>query len=92
MKTAVLSVKVDSSVKAQAQAVAQSFGIPLGTLVNAYLIELADTKQVHFSAVEVMSPKMEKIIAAADKEIQTGNTVGPFESAADAIKFLNSKR
>jgi antitoxin component of RelBE/YafQ-DinJ toxin-antitoxin module len=92
MKTAVLSVKVDDQVKANAQAVAQSFGIPLGTLVNAYLIELADTKQVHFSAVEVMSPKMEKIIAAADKEIKKGQTVGPFDTAADAIRYLNSKR
>ena len=49
MKTAILNVKVDEQVKKQAQAVAGSFGIPLSTLVNAYLIELAETGQIHFS-------------------------------------------
>jgi addiction module RelB/DinJ family antitoxin len=88
MKTAVLNVKVDERVKKQAQAVAGSFGIPLSTLVNAYLIELAETGQIHFSAVEVMTPKLEKLIAQADKEIKAGETVGPFDSTADAIDYL----
>ena len=56
MKTAMLNVKVDESVKSKAQSVAASFGIPLSTLVNAYLIELGETKQIHFSAVEVTTP------------------------------------
>jgi antitoxin component of RelBE/YafQ-DinJ toxin-antitoxin module len=57
-----INVKVDDQVKKQAQAVAGSFGLPLSTLVNAYLIELGETGQIHFSAVEMMRPKMEEII------------------------------
>jgi addiction module RelB/DinJ family antitoxin len=80
MKTAILNVKVDEQVKKQAQAVAGSFGIPLSTLVNAYLIELGETGQIHFSAVEVTKPKMEKIIDQAEKEIKAGQTSGPFNT------------
>lgn len=90
MKTAILNVKVDEHVKKQAQAVASSFGIPLSTLVNAYLIELGETGQIHFSAVEVMTPKMEKIIELAEKEIKAGETSGPFETTEKAINYLKS--
>lgn len=88
MKTAILNVKVDEQVKKRAQAVAGSFGIPLSTLVNAYLMELAETGQIHFSAVEVMTPRMEEVIEAAQKEIEAGETVGPFETAEEAINYL----
>ena len=83
-----LSVKVDQQVKKRAQLVAGSFGIPLSTLVNAYLMELAETGQIHFSAVEVMTPQMEKIIEQAQNEIAAGETVGPFSTAEEAIEHL----
>jgi addiction module RelB/DinJ family antitoxin len=88
MKTAVINVKVDEQTKKRAQAVAGAFGIPLSTLVNAYLVELAETGQIHFSAVEVMTPKMEKLIEEAQKEIEAGKTVGPFDSVEEAVKYL----
>ncbi len=88
MKTAILNVKVDEQVKKRAQAVAGSFGIPLSTLVNAYLMELAETGQIHFSAVEVMTPQMEEVIEVAQKEIEAGETVGPFETTEEAINYL----
>lgn len=83
-----LNVKVDEQVKQRAQAVAGSFGIPLSTLVNAYLMELAETGQIHFSAVEVMTPQMEKIIEQAEQEIRSGETVGPFDTVGSAIEYL----
>lgn len=78
MKTTILTVKVDEQVKRQAQAVAGSFEIPLSTLINAYLIELGKTGQIHFSVAEVMTTKMERIIEQAEKEIKAGETSGPF--------------
>lgn len=90
MKTAILNVKVDEGVKKRAQAVAGSFGIPLSTLVNAYLIELGETGQVHFSAVEIMTPRMEKLIEQAEKEIKAGETSGPFETSEEAISYLKA--
>lgn len=90
MKTAILNVKVDDNIKQRAQAVASSFGIPLSTLVNAYLMELANTGQIHFSAVEIMTPEVEKIAGQAYKEIANGDTVGPFTSASEAIEYLKN--
>jgi antitoxin component of RelBE/YafQ-DinJ toxin-antitoxin module len=90
MKTAILSIKVDEAVKTRAQAVAGSFGIPLSTLVNTYLIELGETQTIHFSAVEVMTPKMEKLVENAEKEIKAGETVGPFNSSKATTEFLKS--
>lgn len=90
MKTAIINVKIDEQVKARAQKVAKSFGIPLSTLVNAYLTELGDTGQIHFTAVEVMTPKMEKIFEQALKEIDAGEVSESFDTAEDAIKYLKS--
>lgn len=90
MKTSVLNVKVDEQIKKQAQVVASSFGIPLSTLVNAYLMELAETGQIHFSAVEVMTPKMERLVEQADREIKAGQISGPFSTTEEAINYLKS--
>lgn len=90
MKTAILNVKVDEQVKKRAQAVAGGFGIPLSTLVNAYLIELANTGQIHFSTVEPMTEKMEKIVETAQKEIAKGKTSGPFETLEELFEHLDN--
>ena len=90
MKTAVINVKVDEQTKKRAQAVAGSFGIPLSTLINAYLMELAETGQIHFGAVEIMTPEMEQLVEQAEKEIKSGETTGPFETAEAAIAYLDS--
>ena len=90
MKTAVISVKVDEQTKSQAQKVAKSFGFALSTLINAYLMELATTGQIHFTSVEPMTPRMEKIVEQAENEIQSGQVSGPFETADEAIAYLQS--
>lgn len=88
MKRAILNVKVDEEIKKKAQAVASSFGIPLNTLVNAYLRELAETEQIHFSAVEIITPGMESLIEQGNKDIDAGEIVGPFTSSGEAISYL----
>jgi addiction module RelB/DinJ family antitoxin len=90
MKTAVLNVKVDEQIKKRAQTVASGFGIPLSTLVNAYLIDLATTGQIHFSTVEPMTEKMEKIIEKAESEIAAGQTSGPFETLEGLFNHLDN--
>lgn len=90
MKT-VISVKVDENVKKQAQAVAGSVGLRLSTLINAYLTELAQTGQVHFTSVEMMTPELEDKLAIAEEEVQKGETIGPFSTAKEAIESLRSQ-
>lgn len=90
MKTAVVNVKVDENIKKRAQAVAKGFGIPLSTLVNAYLVELAETGQVHFTRSEPMTKKMEKIVEEAEREYAAGETSGSFDNVEDAIAYLKN--
>ena len=84
-----MSFKIDKVTKARAQATAKSIGIPLSTLINAYLNDLVATGRVEFTATEAMTPQMERIIAQAEAEIARGDTVGPF-SLEEAEAYLDS--
>lgn len=88
MKT-VISVKTDIETKKRAQAVAEEIGIPLGTLLNAYIKQVAATGIVHFSIAEPMTPKIEKIIAEAEQEVASGHISGPFSTPQELFEHLD---
>ncbi|MBP6881361.1 MAG: type II toxin-antitoxin system RelB/DinJ family antitoxin [Candidatus Pacebacteria bacterium] len=85
----VISVKVDKEIKKQAQEIAKSVGIPLSTLINAYLRQLVVTRKVELYAPEQMTPEMEKLIARAEKEIAAGEISGPFKTSEEFVASLN---
>lgn len=88
--TTTMTIKIDKDLKLRAQRTAKNIGIPLSTIINAYLREMSDSGRVSFTASEPMTPKMEKIIEKAEAEIKAGGTSGPFETAEEAIAYLNS--
>ena len=67
MKTATVNFKTDENTKKLAQTVSGQLGIPLSSLLNAYLHELVSTKSVRFSVAEPMTRKMETAIALAER-------------------------
>lgn len=87
--TTVMSVKAKKDLKAKAQAVAGQYGIPLGTLLNAYMHQLVLTGQVYFPAVEVATPQVEKIIAEAEEDIRAGRVSKSFDTVDDFIADLD---
>ena len=90
MKT-VISVKVDDSVKKQAQDVASHAGISLSALINSYLTQVIATRRIELYAPEPMTKKLEKLIAEVEKERHAGKTAGPFDSAGEMIRALHKK-
>ncbi len=90
MKT-VLNIKTDVEVKKQAQKIARDIGLPLSTVVNAYLKEFIQDKRVIFSMHERPSARLRKIIEEARKDLMSGNVEGPFDSVDALMKSLNSK-
>lgn len=88
MKTTI-SVSVDKQAKDAAQAIAKSTGLTLSSLVNSYLLQVAATRRIELYAPEPMTPKMEKLIEQAEKEIKEGKVVGPFDSVDDFISALH---
>jgi len=85
-----MTIKVDKDVKSKAQATAKQMGLPLSTLINAYLREIAATGRVELSVVEEMTPQMERIIRQAEKEIAAGETSGPFYNIEEAETYLDA--
>jgi len=85
MKT-VISVKLDKDVKDSAQEVAQSSGLTLSTLVNAYLRQVAATRRIELYAPEQMTPHLAELIAEVEAELKSGKVSKPFHSADE---FLN---
>jgi addiction module RelB/DinJ family antitoxin len=84
----VISVRIDKDVKASAQAVAQSAGLTLSTLVNAYLRQVAATRRIELYAPEPMTPHLEKLIAEVEAELKNGKASREFASAEDFLADL----
>ncbi len=62
MEKTVLNIKTDKKVKKEAQEVAKELGLPLGTIINAYLRELTREKRVVFSVPPVPNYKLQKLM------------------------------
>jgi addiction module RelB/DinJ family antitoxin len=87
MKT-VISVKIDKDVKTSAQEVANSAGLTLSTLVNAYLRQVAATRRIELYAPEQMTPKLEKLIEEVEAELRSGKASKPFDSVDEFLADL----
>ncbi|MFZ1019678.1 MAG: type II toxin-antitoxin system RelB/DinJ family antitoxin [Minisyncoccia bacterium] len=82
-------IKTKKDLKVQAQNLAREMGLPLSTLVNNYLRNFIIERQVVFNA-PMPNKKTQAIIDAARKEYKVGKSFGPFYSAEEMIKSLNS--
>lgn len=91
MNTAVINIKTEPEVKAQAQAIARQIGVSLSSLINAYLRQFIRTKKVEFDLGEEPTPYLIKILKKADKDIKAGRVSPAFDDPEDAIEWLNEK-
>ncbi|OHA89602.1 MAG: hypothetical protein A3C70_02500 [Candidatus Zambryskibacteria bacterium RIFCSPHIGHO2_02_FULL_43_14] len=90
MKTQLI-VKTDKEVKIQAQKTAKELGLPLSTLINAYLKQFIATKEAEFRVIPKMTPRLERLIERVRKDVREGKNLSPtFDNAEDAIRYLNS--
>lgn len=89
MKT-LLSVKTDKAVKLGAKRAAEELGMPLGTIINAFLRQLARDKEVAFSVPYKPTKYLERIIIEAEREWKAGKAAGPFATVAELRKRLES--
>jgi addiction module RelB/DinJ family antitoxin len=84
----VISVKIDKDVKTSAQEVANSAGLTLSTLVNAYLRQVAATRRIELYAPEQMTPKLEKLIEEVEAELKGGKASKEFDSVEEFLADL----
>ncbi len=75
----ILNVKTDKKLKADAKKVSAELGVPLSTVVNAFLKQFVRDKEVTFSASEYRPTQyLAEIIEEARAEYEAGDSVGPF--------------
>lgn len=89
MKT-VLNVKTDKEVKEQAQELAEEIGVPLSTVVNAYLKEFIRTREVRFVAEPHARPEVIRALKQALRGRKAGkNTSGRLTTEKQMLDFLH---
>lgn len=88
MNTAVINIRVNSTVKKQAQQTAEKMGLSLSDVINGFLRHLIKTKTVTFSAREEPSPYLIKALKESMKDIKAGR-VTSFKSIDEARAYVD---
>lgn len=85
----ILNIKTDKKLKADAQKVASELGVPLSTVMNAFLKQFVRDKEITLSANQYRpTPYLIGLIEEAKKEYEGGN-VKKFDNADDFLTALN---
>ena len=92
MSKILINIKADREVKERAQRVARDLGMPLSTVINAYLRQFIRNKEVHFFIEGELKPSVKKRFDRLHKDVKEGKNLSPvFDSAEEAIRWLRSK-
>ena len=83
-----MSIKMDSSLKTQAQGVAASLGLPLSTVINNYLRSFVDTQRVVFTNHPIPNKQTAEILKLATRDIKVGKNIKRFNSNKEMDDFL----
>lgn len=87
----VIHIRADREVKKNAAEAAKELGLNLSDVINAALRNFIRTREVIFSNTPQMTPELEKYLGKVDEDIKNKkNLVGPFYSAKEANKYLDS--
>ncbi len=91
MEKTVLNIKTDAKLKRNAQDIARKLGLPLGTIMNAYLRELVQEQRITFSIHPEPNTTTRKVLdkALSDLHSEKKSSFSPvFDDADDAIVWL----
>lgn len=86
-----LSIKIDKRLKEKAHEVAHALGVSLNAVINQNIKEFIDVRQVTFTDHPMPNKKTQRLLnrLLADSKANR-NIVGPFDTAEEMIKSLNS--
>jgi addiction module RelB/DinJ family antitoxin len=90
MKT-VLNVKTDKDVKEKAQRLARHLGVPLSTVVNAYLKEFVHVGGINIHREPRLKDSVRKALSAQIASASRKNISPSFDNVEDALAWLHKK-
>ncbi len=86
----ILNVKTDKKLKAEAKKVSEELGVPLSTVINAFLRKFVREKEITLSANPLRpTPYLEQILEEAQAEYETGKA-RTFKTGDDMLKHLKT--
>ncbi|MDP3778846.1 MAG: hypothetical protein Q8R30_02220 [bacterium] len=89
MNTAIINIKTDPKLKKELKKVTKKLGLPLGTIINAYLRGLVQEQRVVFSVPPTLNQRAKKLLERIDRDIhKEKNADGPF-SLDEALAYLD---
>ncbi len=84
----ILNVKTDKKLKAEAKKVAEELGVPLSTVINAFLKKFVREKEITLSANPLRpTPYLEQILEEARAEYEAGQARA-FKTGEDMLEYL----
>ncbi len=89
MTKVLLNIKTDKEVKEEAAKIAAELGVPLSTVINAYLKEFVREKSIKISIEPRLRPEIGKLLKkASDDYKKIENTSDKFSDAEGIIGYL----
>ena len=86
----VLNVKIDDTLKKEAQSVAKSLGLPISTVVAAGLRDFVRTRSITISDAPRLKPEVEAELLQLAADAKRGINVSPaFDNLDDAFAWLD---
>ena len=90
MKT-MINIKADVEVKEAAQEIAEDLGLPLSSVINAFLKDFIRSRSISFSTIPKMSPAIESLLRGVEEDIKIGKNISrAFSSAESANVYLDN--
>ena len=91
MDKTILNVKTDRDVKAGAQDVARHLGLPLSTIVNAFLKEFIRERRIEFSLEPQLRPEIARLLKKASEDYKKKRNISPaFTTSNEMDTYLDS--
>ena len=93
MNNAVVTIKIDSQTKKEAQKTAEGLGMPLSVVIKAFLKQFIKTKTVTFSnrGDEYPNAYLRSVIKQAEKDWTEGKASPIFKTGEEAVKWLEKQ-
>ena len=91
MNTTVINIKINPTLKKQAQNIAEELGINLSSLIKAYLKQLVRVKTVSFSLEEEPTDYLLQALKESQEDIKASRVSPAFDNPNGAIKWLRKK-
>lgn len=92
MSSQVITIKIDSPTKKQAQLKAKQLGLSLSDMVKGLLKQFIITKPVTLKELdEVPNEYLKSIIKQAEENYKKGNTSPAFTNIEDELKWLEKQ-